>query len=332
MAAFGIMIPQGWFAELPPPMPAPQQWGEMVRVAREVEDLGYASGWLFDHFRPHPSIPTERAPQTSTFECWTGLSALARETRRLRLGSLVTAQGYRSPALLAKMAASVDVISGGRLEFGIGAGTFEEEHRSYGFPFDPPRARIAQLEEAIQIVRAMWQEEKATFAGRYFAVREAPCVPKPVQRPGPPITVGAGLGRKLPVLRVAARWADRCNLLRCDEEECARQLGILRRHAEAVGRDYDALEKSVHLGLLIGRDAKEVERRLRRRKPADLSLAAFRAQQEPGAVIGTPEEVTARLLRYRDLGVTYFIFQVDGALEGDPLRLFADEVMPHMAG
>ncbi|MFQ5986571.1 MAG: TIGR03560 family F420-dependent LLM class oxidoreductase [Thermoplasmata archaeon] len=332
MVAFGVMIPQGWFAELPAETYAPEQYEAMVALAREVERLGYASGWLFDHFRPHPMIPPERVPTTSTFECWTTLAALARETARLRLGSLVSAVAYRSPALLAKMAACVDVLSGGRLEFGIGAGGFEGEHVSYGFPFAPPRTRVAQLNEAIQIIRAMWREEKASFRGNHFVVEEAPCVPKPIQRPGPPLTVGAGSGRRLPILRLAARWADRCTLLRCPPDECARQLDMLRGHAEEVERDYDTIEKSVHLGLLLGRTTKEVERRLRVHKPPNVSLKAFRAEQEPGTVIGTPEEVATRLLEYRNLGVTYFIFQVDGALERDPLRLFADEVTPQLAG
>lgn len=332
MVEFGVMIPQGWFAELPAAPSPSTQYEEMVGLAREVERLGYTSGWLFDHFRPHPRVPAERVPSTSTFECWMTLAALARETERLRLGSLVTAVAYRSPSLLAKMAAGVDVISGGRLEFGIGAGSYEGEHRSYGFPFPSPATRVAQLEEAIQIIRAMWTEERASFQGNHFVVDEAPCVPKPVQRPGPPLTVGAGLGRRLPILRVAARWADRVSLLRCPPDECARQLAMLRGHSEEVGRDYDILEKSVHLGLLLGQNPEDVEGRLRAHKPPDLSLKAFRAQQEPGTLIGTPEEVAARLLAYRELGVTYFIFQVEGALERDPLRIFADEVMPQLAG
>lgn len=324
------MIPQGWFAELPSTLPLAEQFEGMVQLARDLEDLGYTSGWLFDHFRPHPSIPEDSVPITSTFECWTGLAALAEATSRLRLGSLVTAVAYRSPTLLAKMAACVDVISGGRLEFGIGAGSFEGEHRAYGFPFLPPAERLTQLSEAIQIIRSMWTEERTSFKGAYYVVREAPCVPKPVQKPGPPLTVGAGLGRNLPILRIAARWADRANLLRCPPADCARQLAVLRDYCEQVGRDYDAIEKSVHLGLLIGRDEGEVEARLRAKRPAGISLEAFRTQQEPGSVIGTPGEVAARLREYLELGVTYFVFQVEGALDREPLQLFADEVVPQL--
>ncbi|MFQ5919904.1 MAG: LLM class flavin-dependent oxidoreductase [Thermoplasmata archaeon] len=331
MVAFGVMIPQGWFAELPPRQPPAKQYSEMTRMARELERLGYTSGWLFDHFRPHPSIPDAQVPTTSTFECWTGLSALARVTKRLRLGSLVSVVAYRSPALLAKMAACLDVISRGRLEVGIGAGSFEQEHRAYGFPFAPPRTRITQVAEAIQILHLMWREEKASFEGEHFVVREAPCVPKPLQPGGPPLTVGAGTGRELPILGLAARWADRANLLRCSPDECARQLQILRGHCREVGRDYDTLEKSVHLGLLIGRDGEAVDERVRSRKPSGIALEAFRAQLELGTVIGTPEEVADRLGEYLDLGVTYFVFQVDGALEDEPLRLFADDVMPQFA-
>ncbi|MFQ5553329.1 MAG: LLM class flavin-dependent oxidoreductase [Thermoplasmata archaeon] len=331
MVGFGVMIPQGWFAELSSRLSPPKQFGGMVEVARELERLGYTSGWLFDHFRPHPSTPEERVPTTSFFECWIALSALARETQRLRLGSLVSVVGFRSPALLAKMAACVDVISGGRVEVGIGAGAFEEEHRSYGFPFGPPHTRVAQVGEALQILGLMWTEEKASFEGKHFVVRDAPCAPKPVQAGGPPLTVGAGAGRNLPILELAARWADRATLLRCPPKECARQLEILRGYCKEAGRDYDSLEKSVHLGLLIGRDEGEVEEKLRARKPPDVPLEAFRARMEQGTVVGTAEEVTGRLLEYRELGVTYFVFQVEGALEGEPVRLFADGVMPQLA-
>lgn len=331
MVAFGVMIPQGWFGELSPSLRPAEQYREMVRMAQELERLGYTSGWLFDHFRPNPSVPDTQVPTTSVFECWTMLSALARETRKLRLGSLVTAVAYRSPALLAKMAACVDVISEGRLEVGMGAGSFEEEHRAYGFPFAPPRVRMAQLAEAIQILRLMWGKEKASFEGEHFVVREAPCAPKPAQEGGPPITVGAGTGPNLPILRLAARWADRANLLRCPPDECRRQLQMLRDHCEREGREFDSLETSVHLGLVIGRNTKEVQDRLRARKPSDVPLKAFRARLELGTVIGTPEEVTRRLLEYRDLGLEQFVFQVDGALEGEPLRLFAEVVMPQLA-
>ena len=168
---------------------------EFVGIAREAESLGFSHFWTSDHFFLAPE-----EPQTECLEAWSLLAALSQVTTRLRLGTLVTCQSYRSPALLAKIAAGVDVMSGGRLEFGVGAGWKEVEYTAYGFPFPPAGVRVGQLVDTLEIVRAMWTTERATYGGRYYSVRDALCSPKPVQRPHPPILVGAAGDRMLRVV------------------------------------------------------------------------------------------------------------------------------------
>ena len=179
-------------------------------VALRAEELGYDSVWLNDHFFTsrlfHPLPP----PTAPFYESWVTLSALAALTRRVRIGTLCSNVSFRNPALLAKMAACLDVISGGRLELGLGAGWFEDEHTAYGFAFPDMARRAQQLTEAVDIIKRMWAEETVTFDGRWFRTENAYCSPKPLQSPRPPITIGARGSRTM--LRVAARCADRWNI------------------------------------------------------------------------------------------------------------------------
>jgi F420-dependent oxidoreductase-like protein len=175
-------------------------YDEVLALARAAEEHGFESFWVPDHF-----FGGEGYPDRDCYEAWTVLAALSRDTRTIRLGCLVTATQYRNPALLAKIVASVDQLSGGRIEFGIGAGWKENEYKAYGYDFAPPGDRVDQMIDAIEICRRLWTEERATYQGRHYRVDEAVCAPKPVQRPHPPIWVG-GAGPR--VLRVAARLAD----------------------------------------------------------------------------------------------------------------------------
>ncbi|HET8842953.1 MAG TPA: LLM class flavin-dependent oxidoreductase, partial [Ktedonobacteraceae bacterium] len=170
---FGLIVPQGWqldLAGIPDPVEA---YETMTRVAQLAEEVGFDSIWLFDHFHTSPTVTQE-----VTFECWTSTAALARDTRRVRIGQMVTCNGYRNPALLAKMASTVDVLSHGRLDFGIGAGWYEHEYRAYGYPYPDAPERLRYLREALQIIRKMWSEEEASFEGKYYQVRGAINQPK----------------------------------------------------------------------------------------------------------------------------------------------------------
>src|SRR5437764_3805094 len=165
---FGLLVPQGWRMDLVGITDPVEAFETMTRVAQEAEALGYDSIWLFDHFHTVP-VPTQEV----TFECWTSTAALARDTKRVRIGQMVTCNGYRNPALLAKMASTVNTLSHGRLDFGIGAGWFEHEYRAYGYGFPETRERLERLREAVQDILAMWTQEEANFEGTYHKVHGA---------------------------------------------------------------------------------------------------------------------------------------------------------------
>jgi F420-dependent oxidoreductase-like protein len=184
---FGLIVPQGWRMDLVGIADPVEAYETMTRVAQVAEEVGFDSIWLFDHFHTVP-----RPTQEVTFECWTSTAALARDTKRVRIGQMVTCNGYRNPALLAKMASTVDVLSHGRLDFGIGAGWYEHEYRAYGYDFPDAPTRLRYLREAVQIIRKMWSDDETVFEGKYYQVRGAINQPKGVQKPHIPLLIGGG--------------------------------------------------------------------------------------------------------------------------------------------
>ena len=175
---FGLSLLQGWIMELANMKDPVEAYETMTQVAQVADEVGFESLWLVDHFHTIP-----KPSQEMTFECWTSASAIARDTRRIRLGQMVTCNGYRNPALLAKMASTVDVLSHGRLNFGIGAGGFEHEYRAYGYDYPDTPDRLRHLREAVQVILAMWTQEETVFEGKYYQVRGAINQPKGVQKP-----------------------------------------------------------------------------------------------------------------------------------------------------
>lgn len=195
---FGLSLPQGWTMELASIKDPLEAYEAMTRVAQAADELGFNSAWLVDHFHTTP-----RPSQEVTFECWTTLAALARDTKRIRLGPLVTCNAYRNPALLAKMASTLDVLSHGRLSFGIGAGGWNEsEYRAYGYEYAEAPVRLRHLREAVQVILAMWTQEEAAFEGEYYQIRGAINQPKGVQRPHIPLLIG-GSGEQITLKLVA---------------------------------------------------------------------------------------------------------------------------------
>ena len=243
----GIIVPQGWTGEYDGWDPA-RAWARTVAVAHEAEALGFDSLWMFDHFHTEP-VPTDEI----TFEAFVGLSALAAETARVRLGHLVLCAGYRNPALVAKMISTLDVVSGGRAELGIGAGWKEDEYVAYGWGFPPLRARMEALEDALEITTRMLGPDRATYSGPSALVHDAINVPRGLQNPRVPILVGGNGPNR--TWRLAARYADELNLDWFSPEEVIEARPVIDSRCEEVGRPPSSLRLSVN----IGRDASGIE-------------------------------------------------------------------------
>jgi F420-dependent oxidoreductase-like protein len=289
----------------------------LVAHWRCADDLGFDSVWLDDHF--YSVLRPRSEPQ---MEAWTLLAALARETRRVRIGILVSCNGYRNPALLAKMAATVDVLSNGRLIHGVGAGWFADEYEGYGYDFPDVQTRLAQLDESLRVQKLLWTAERPSFDGRFYRLKEAWCEPRPAQRPHPPILIG-GSGEKV-LLRLVAGHADMWN---CPGEpaELGRKIGVLRRHCAAEGRALDAIERTWFGQVIVDADAGRARARLER------MAAAWGMSPEQMAVrslAGTPDEVVDRIHAYREAGVTGFIGMYGRVDDLRSTRLVAERVLP----
>lgn len=286
----------------------------LKRKAQWAENHGFVWFSVMDHMM---EIPNVGEPDQPFLEGWTTLSALASVTQKIRLGVLVSSVAYRNPALLAKMASTVDIVSRGRLTLGIGAGWFEKEYGQYGWEFPPrPAARIGQLEEAVRLITSMWTEPRATFEGRYFHIREAILEPKPVQKPHPPVLIG-GSGEQL-TLRVVARRADACNLFGIPAE-VRHKLEVLRRHCEAEGRGYGEIERTCLLGLVLGRDERALKRKAER-----LGIPATAPE------LMTTSRATELLSEYAEAGIQICILR-DVRNDQETLEVVASEVMPRMS-
>ena len=297
---------------------------DMIRdIAKAAESLGFESIWVSDHF-----FMTDDSVGTPCLECWTVLSALARDTEMLRLGPMVSAQSYRNPALLANIAASIDHVSGGRLYFGIGAGWKEVEYGAYGYHFPKPVMRIGQLEEAVEIAKRMWTREKATFEGRYYKVKDALCYPHPVQRPHIPVWVG-GTGNL--TLKVAAKLADAVNFAWTQPidffEERLRYLG--RRCAKA-GKSFEKIRKSAGLMITMAETEEELEAKMEdQRRRRDTPYMMYLNRQPPN-MIGTPEAIAEKIGEYVSLGVDHFILRFHFGEELESMKLFMNRVRRHI--
>ena len=312
---FGAFVPQGWKTELASVGTPDQQWQRTLDVARKIEELGYDSLWVYDHFHNVPQPSHE-----SVFECWTTIAALSQATTRVRLGQMVGCNSYRSPALLAKITSTVDVISGGRLDWGIGAGWYEHEYKGYGFEFPAPKVRIGMLRETVEIVRSMWTEPDTTYAGTYYELDGAQCDPKPLQSPHPPIWIGGG-GEQL-TLRVVARHADVANF-GGKPHEWQHKAEVLKQHCKDVGRDYDEIRKTISGEVLI----RETEAELEEIGSLSLWREPFESWRA-GNLVGTPEQVCEKLQAYIDLGCTGFVPWCSDYPSTQTLELFAERVIP----
>ena len=316
---FGLFVPQGWILDLVDIEDHIEQFEAMSEVAKTAERLGFDSIWLFDHFHTY-----HRPVLETTFECWTSTAALARDTSRIRVGQMVTCNGYRNPALLAKMASTVDVLSHGRLDFGIGAGWYQHEFDAYGYTFPPVAERLRMLEESLQVIRAMWTEPYASFAGEHYRIARAINEPKGVQQPHPPIWVG-GSGERV-TLRLAAQYGDATNFGgHLDDLDWYRhKFGVIRGHCNAIGRDADELIRSSDVETTLVRPGDDPEL-LTRRYRRDQTLAEYRSH----AIVGGPQEIIDAYGRLIDAGVNYIIVSdLPGLARLEVLEALAADVLP----
>jgi F420-dependent oxidoreductase-like protein len=326
---FGLFVPQGWRLDLVGIDPA-KHWDTMLGVAGLAEELGFESVWVYDHFHTVP-VPTQEA----TYEAWSLMAALGAATTRVRLGQMCTCMGYRHPMYLAKVAATVDAVSGGRTEMGIGAGWYEHEWNAYGYGFPSAGDRIAMLAEGVEIMRQAWGEGVATFAGEHYQVDGAICRPTPLQEGGIPLWIAGGGEKK--TLRIAAEYAAYTNFDGA-LEGFRRKSQVLADHCKDLGRSFEEITRSANYNVVIGRDAAEVEDRLRRLvehyRPflTPDQLATNLEQYRNGPLVGTPEQIVERLEELRREGLGYAIgyFQ-DAAYDDGSVRLFAEQVIPALS-
>jgi alkanesulfonate monooxygenase SsuD/methylene tetrahydromethanopterin reductase-like flavin-dependent oxidoreductase (luciferase family) len=297
----------------------------MAFVDQISDTLAYVQGrfsgaFLDDHFFPWAAIDHAGGRDTlsndvNTLECWTAITYLAASFPQLDFGALVLCQSYRNPAVVAKMGATLQLLTGGRFIMGLGAGWRQDEYDAYGFDYPKPAVRLAQLEESIQIIQKLWAGGPATFEGRYYQIRDAYC--EPIPDPMPPLLLGGG-GEKLS-LRIIAKYADWWNY--CDTVEAyTHKLNVLRSHCEEVGRDFNEIVKTWDgIQITVAETEAEAQR-----------ICEESPYKRRGRVVGTPSQVTEKLKAYMDAGVDIFFLRFDDFPSQTGLRLFTEEVMPQL--
>jgi F420-dependent oxidoreductase-like protein len=274
-------------------MTAPQAFERTIEQAKAAEAAGFSLVTVMDHLNQIPGVGVQDEPM---LEAWSVLAALARETSRVRLSTLVSGVTYRNPALLAKTATTLDVISGGRAIFGLGAAWFEAEHDSFGFAFPPIGERMDRLDEALTIVRGMFAEERSSFEGRFYTVRDVINVPRPVQPGGPRIMVGGGGEQR--TLRIAAKHADLTHWFPLGFDVLKHKSELLASYCEAIRRDPATIERTMATPVIVA--ASEAD--------AQAMLAFLPPERRAHVLGGTPEQAADGLRPYLDLGFTGFTF------------------------
>ena len=320
---FGLTIPQGWRGgDLPLEQEnnPVKQFAFSKEIAITADNLGFDSIYAYDHLIPFFKDDTEK----NIFECFTLLSAAATITNKIKIGQIVTCNSYRNPALLAKMLSTLDVISNGRIELGIGAGWYEKEYVAYGYDFSTHITRIRQLDESISIIKELWTRRSASFSGRYYMLKDAICNPKPIQKPHPIIMVG-GSGEKY-LLKVVAKHADRYNNFFGSPNELKKKIAVLKEHCNTFRRDYKQIQHSVVLPCIITESEVDVNQIIARYKRNDKTTKQYLNYLVGGITVGIPEKIIKGLNEYVELGITHFIIHFIG-LNNSVLKLFRSKVV-----
>ena len=302
------------------------RWSDWLALARAAEDLGFEGLFTSDHY-----YSVQGAPDRGSSDAWTVLAGIAAVTERIHLGTLVSPITFRLPVVLAKAATTVDHISGGRAELGMGAGWWEEEHRTHGFPFPPTRERFERLAEQLEIVHGLFAEEEFTFEGAFYALESCRFAPKPVQRPHLPIIVGGDGG---PVMsRLVARWADEFNTYHAMPNEIGRRYENVRATIEKTGRDPSEVTMSLMHTILVGTDEDDLRERAGRMADGDEDFdgdldAYVKELDGSGAIVATPERAAERLSAFAEVGVERIMLQHLLHEDTEMLEIFAREVIP----
>ncbi|MDO3638605.1 LLM class F420-dependent oxidoreductase [Mycolicibacterium arseniciresistens] len=327
---FGLFIPQGWRLDLIGIAPD-EQWQVMRDLATYADGTAWDSLWVYDHFHTVP-VPTDEA----THEAWTLMAAYAATTSRIKLGQMCTAMGYRNPVYLAKVAATTDIISGGRVQMGIGGGWYQHEWEAYGYGFPTAGQRLGMLDEGVQIMRDAWRDGRVTFGGKYYKADDAIVAPTPLQQGGPPLWIAGG-GEKV-TLRIAAKYAQYTNFT-SEPAGFEHKSEVLAGHCRDVGTDYGKIVRSANFNAVIGdseADVKDRIERIRARQQAkadpgsvDRMLSAVSA---PESASGTTEQVVEKLKRMRDLGCEYAILYFpEAAYDRSGIEKFEQQVIPALS-
>ena len=286
--------------------------GKLRTLTQKAESFGFDSFWVMDHFHQINYVGEVQEPM---LEGWTTQSVVAGFTTKIKLGTLVTGIVYRYPSVLAKIGASLDVLSNGRLFMGVGAAWNVDEATAYGIPFPSVKERMQRLEEAVQIIIKMWTEERTTFTGKFYQLRDAYCNPKPIQKPHPPIMIGGSGERR--TLKIVAKYADACNIFG-SVETVKKKLTVLREHCRSTGRDYDSILKTKLGHVIIDKNKQKITEAIK-------SLPEERLREY--TIYGTPEDVRKQIEAFRDAGIEYLIVNLEPDRELQALDLFASEVV-----
>lgn len=299
-------------------------WEEWVAAARAAERLGFDAIFTSDHY-----FSVMRNRDRGSSDAWTNLAGLAAVTSSIRLGTLVSPVTFREPAVLAKAAVTVDRISGGRVEIGMGAGWWDEEHRTHGFAFPPVQERFDRLEEQLEIVHRLLTEDVFSFEGRHYTLVDVPFAPKAVQEPHPPIIVGGGGGPR--VARLVSRWADEFNTVGVGPKEAGERIAGVRARLDADGRDQSTLTTSVMTWCYVGSTEDGAMERIRRARDRAMRAGRFEDELEElraTCVVGSAEQAAERLSEYAAAGVERIMLNHELFDDLEMLEVLATEVFP----
>ena len=308
----GVFVPQGWRMDLNS-IKLEDQWNTIINSASKIEELGYESIWVYDHFHTVPK-PT----QDPTYECWTLMSALSQTTSKVRLGQMCTCNSYRNPAYLTKVASNIDVMSNGRLEYAIGAGWYDHEYKAYGYEYPTAGIRLKMLEESLIIYKKMTTEETPSFNGEFYKIDGAINQPKPIQKPYPPLWVCGG-GEKV-TLKLLAKYGDYGNW-DVDVEGFIEKSKILQEHCDNVGRNFEEIGRTLHTNVLISENQKDLDTKIRKLSTYT-NIPEDYYHERP--LIGTKDKVFTTLNQYKEAGCEYLIAYIPDIVWGDTVDFLSE--------